>query len=112
MYPLTNSSCLTNAGKYECNVLHDGLLVRVENSATSSFVIALCSQKFGREILVRVVHYLYHDGKLAFCNLVLDGGDVKEPLPYLCISYSFLLHFCHCYPQNSSDTSVQEELQF
>ena len=22
-----------------------------------------------------------------FANLFLDGGDVKEPLPYLCISY-------------------------
>ena len=77
MYPLTHSSCLTNAGKDECNVLHNGLFVRVENSVASSFVIAPCSQKFGRELLVRVAHYLYNEGKLAFCNLVLDGGDVK-----------------------------------
>ena len=108
MYPLTHSSCLTNAGKDECNVLHNGLLVRVENSAASSFVIAPCSQKFGGELLVRVAHYLSNEGKLAFCNLVLDGGDVKEPFPYLCIYYSFLLHFCRCYSQNSSYTSVQE----
>ena len=111
MYPLTHSYFLTNAGKDDCNVLHNGLLVRVENSAASSFVIAPCSQKFGRDLLVRFAHYLSNEGKLAFFNLVLDGGDVKEPLPYLCISYSFHLHFCHCYSQNSSYTSVQENFQ-
>ena len=49
----------------------------MENSAASSFVIAPCSQKFGRDLLVRVSHYLSNEGKLAFCNLVLGGGDVK-----------------------------------
>ena len=84
----------------------------MDNSSASLFVIAPRSQKFGRDLLVQVAHYLYNDGKLAFCNLVLDGGDVKEPLPYLFISYSLLLHFCHCYSQNSSHTSVQENFQF
>ena len=73
MYPLTHSSCLTNAWKDECNVLHNGLLVRVENSSASLFVISPCSQKFGRELLVRVEHYLSNEIKLAFFNLVLDG---------------------------------------
>ena len=66
IYPLNHSSCLTNAGKDECNVMHNGLIVRVENSAASLFVIAPCSQKFGREMLVGVSHYLSNEGKLAF----------------------------------------------
>ena len=66
MYAITHSSYLTNTVKDECNVLHNGLLVRVENSVASSFVIAPCSQKFGRELLVRVSHYLSNEGKLEF----------------------------------------------
>ena len=54
-----------------------------------SFGISPCSQEFGREQLIQVAHYLSNEGKLAFCNLVLNGGDVKEPLPYFFISYSF-----------------------
>ena len=50
MYPLAHYSCLTNARKDECNVLQNGLLVRVENPAVFSFVIAPCSQEFGREL--------------------------------------------------------------
>ena len=45
----------------------------MEDSSASLFVIAPCSQKFVRELLVRVVHYLSNEGKLAFCNLVLDA---------------------------------------
>ena len=66
MYPLNNSSCFTNAGKDECNVPHNGLLVRVENSAAFSFVIAPYSQEFGRELYIRIAHYLSNEGKLAF----------------------------------------------
>ena len=40
-----------------------------------------------------------------------DGGDVKEPPPYLCISDSLLLYFCLSYPQNYSYTSVKEYSQ-
>ena len=79
MYPLTHSSCLTNAGKDECNVLHDGLLVQVENSAASLFVIAPCSQKFGRELLVRVAHYLSNEVKLAY-NADLNDAPVTDLL--------------------------------
>ena len=111
MYPLTHSSCLTNAGKDECNVLHNRLLVPVENPATFLFVIAPCSQEFGGELQIRIAHHLSNEGELEFCNFILDGGDVKVPLPYLCISDSLLLHFCHSYPQNSSYTSVQEYFQ-
>ena len=111
MYPLTHSSCLSNAGKNECNVLHNGLLVRVENPAAFLFVIAPCSQEFGGELQIRIAHYLSNEGELAFCKLVLDGGDVKEYLPYLFVSDSLLLHFCHVYPQSSSYTSVQEYFQ-
>ena len=107
MYPFNYSSCLTNAGKNECNVLHNGLLVRVENPAAFSFVIAPCSQEFGGELQIQITRYLSNEGELEFCNF-LDGGDVKEPLPYLCISDSILLHLCHYYPQNSSYTSVKE----
>ena len=111
MYPLNHSSCLTNTGNNECNVLHDGLLVRVDNPAAFSFVIAPCSQEFGGELQIRIAHHFSNKGELAFCNFILDGGDVKEPLPYLCISDSLLLHFYHSYPQNSSYTSVQEYFQ-
>ena len=111
MYPLNHSSCLTNAGKNECDVLHNGLLVRVENPAAFSFVIAPCSQEFGGDLLIRIAHHLSNKGELAFCNLILDGGDVKEPLPYLSISDYLLLHFCHFYPQNASYTSVKEYFQ-
>ena len=87
MDPHTHSSCLTNAGKDECNVLHNGLLVRVKNSAASLFVIAPCSQKFGRELLVRVAHYLSNEGKLVFCNLVLMVGMLKN----LSLTSAFLI---------------------
>ena len=66
MYALTHSSCLTNSGKDECNVLHNGLLVRVENPAAFSFVIAPCSQEFGGELWIRIAHYLSNEGKMAF----------------------------------------------
>ena len=111
MYPLTHYYCLNNAGKNECNVLHNELLVQMENPAAFLFVIAPCSQEFGGELQIRIAHHLTNKGELAFCNLILDGGDVKEPPPYLCISDSLLLHFCHFYPQNSSYTSVQEYFQ-
>ena len=111
MYPLTNYHCLTNAGKSECNVLHNGLFVRVENPAAFSFVIAPCSQEFGGELQIQLRTNFPIKVSWRFANLVLDDGDVKEPLPYLCISDSLLLHFCHFYPQNSSYTSVQEYFQ-
>ena len=57
------------------------------------------------------MNYLSNEGDLEFCNLFLDDGDVKEPLPYLCIYDSLLFLFCHFYPQNSSHTSVQEYFQ-
>ena len=111
MYLLTHSSFLYNVGKNECNVLHNGLLVWVENPTAFSFVISPCSQEFGGELQIWIAHYISNEGQLEFCNLVLDGGDVKETLPNLCISDSLLLHFCHFYSQNSSFTSVQEYFQ-
>ena len=111
MYPLAHSSCLNNAGKNEFNVLLNGLLVRVENPAAFSFVIAPCSQEFGGELKIQIAHHLSNKGELAFCNLILDGGYVKEPLPYLYISDSLILHFCNYSPQNSSYTYVQKYFQ-
>ena len=58
--------CFTNAEKNECNALHNGLLVQVENPTAFSFVIAPCSQEFGGKLQIRIAHHLSNKGELAF----------------------------------------------
>ena len=79
-------------GDDELEVLRDVFLVGLKNSAAFPRVVAPRGEKFSGNLAVVVPNDFPNECKLAFCDLVLKGGDTVKKEPNCFVRDVFIFH--------------------